>query len=109
PELVTEVLASFHVSANQALNRIPPEQPRLPYRILAQGVQKKRAQWASEPFVRGYVEALLLADQHGPRQAILHQPPQEIFLCTAANLQVRRKRSSEFDDAMIEEWRAHLQ
>ena len=59
--------------------------------------------------MRRDVEAFLAAREHGARQPVLHEFPQDEFQTPAADFHVLGQRRRELDDAVIEERRAHFE
>ena len=59
--------------------------------------------------MRGNVEAFLLAREHGVRELVLHQLPQNVLQRGAADLQILGQRSRELHDAVIQKRRPHLE
>ena len=77
--------------------------------VRRQRIEQQLAQRAAEPVVCGNVEAALLAVEHGVGQAAAHQLLEQELGVEAAHLVFLRERGGEFDDAVIQERRPHLE
>lgn len=84
------------------------EKSGMPGESCVQGISEQVAKGTSQPFVRRNIETDFLSAQDGLRQFVFHQFPEQEFLARSADFERRRERCGKLDDAVIEEWRPHL-
>ena len=107
--MVSNIGASLQVSTNLFFDHFWPKQAGVLPRTLHQNIPHERAQAPAQPIMCRNVKSDFLAAKNSIGKLAAHQFLQKNFLPRTANLQGCGQRRGEFNDAVIEKWRAHLE
>src|SRR4051812_40329028 len=94
---------------DQSLHCIPSEYLTGSHTLFVQCLEQQSLKDPAEPVVDRNIEADLRTRKNRLRQLVLHQFSQDVLQVRAVDLELFRQLRRELDDAVVQEWRPHLQ